>query len=98
MRKSFTTLVIAGVLSLVASKITIDPVTRTFRDEFNRTRIFHGTNVVVKGYPYLPVQDRFDPQMSLSDEDIKNMKEWGITLVRLGVMWESVEYAPLKYN
>jgi endoglycosylceramidase len=26
------------------------------------------------------------------------MKDWGITLVRLGVMWEAVETAPLSYN
>jgi endoglycosylceramidase len=26
------------------------------------------------------------------------MKDWGITLLRLGVMWESVEVAPLQYN
>jgi len=26
----------------VSSKMTIDPTTRTFRDEFGRARIFHG--------------------------------------------------------
>ncbi len=58
----------------------------------------HGTNAVVKVYPYIPVQDRFDTQMSMSDEDIKYMKEWGINFVRMGVMWEAVETAPGVYN
>lgn len=75
-------------------KLTIDQETRTFRDEFGRARIYHGTNVVVKGHPYVPITDRFDAQMSLCDEDIQNMKQWGIHMVRLGVMWESVEIAP----
>lgn len=32
--------------------------------------------------------------MSLNDKDLQDMVDWGITLVRLGVMWESVEIAP----
>ena len=41
--------------------------------------------------PYIPTVDTFDPQMSLSEVDMKNMVEWGVTIVRLGVMWEAVE-------
>jgi len=48
----------------------------------------------VKGFPYIPQQDVFHPHMSLSDKDLQDMIDWGITLVRLGVMWESVEVAP----
>ena len=29
--------------------------------------------------------------MSISDEDLQYMKDWGAKIVRLGVMWESVE-------
>lgn len=36
--------------------------------------------------------------MSISDEDIVTMREWGIHLVRLGVMWESVETSLNFYN
>jgi endoglycosylceramidase len=36
--------------------------------------------------------------MSLNDQDIKNLKEIGTNLVRLGVMWESVETAPGVYD
>ena len=28
---------------------------------------------------------------SLNDEDIANLKKWGMNFVRLGVMWEGVE-------
>jgi hypothetical protein len=38
--KSFAIMALLG--AAVHSKITIDPLTRTFRDEFNRARIFHG--------------------------------------------------------
>ena len=35
-------LIISALVGASAAKYTIDPVTRTFRDEFNRARIFHG--------------------------------------------------------
>ncbi len=56
MLKSILLLSIAG-LAAASLSITVDPETRTFRDSYGRARIFHGTNVVVKGAPYLPVQD-----------------------------------------
>ena len=55
---SFVTAALAGAVS--GTHWWIDPVTRTFRDEFNRTRIFHGQNVVVKLPPYIPTQGSFD--------------------------------------
>ena len=36
--------------------------------------------------------------MSLVDEDIDNMVRWGVTMVRLGVIWEAVETAPGVYD
>jgi len=42
--------------------------------------------------------DHFDPQDSLTDQDIDNLVEWGFNFVRLGVMWEAVETAPGNYN
>jgi endoglycosylceramidase len=98
MKQALIVIKIYFFLALAISKITIDPSTRTFRDEFNRARIFHGQNVVVKLPPYIPITDRFDPQFSLADEDIENMRDWGVTLVRLGVMWEAVERQPGIYD
>ncbi len=55
MLKSILLLTIAGTAAV--QSLTVDPATRTFRDDYGRTRIFHGTNVVVKGAPYIPMQD-----------------------------------------
>lgn len=76
------------------SSMWIDTTTRHFKDENNRTMIYHGVNVVVKLPPYLPITDKFDPFISLSKEDIILMKKFGFNLVRLGVIWESVETSP----
>ena len=79
-------------------KFSIDPEHRVIRDSFDRHVIFHGVNVVYKVDPYLPEEDKWDSQLSLSDEDIKNLTGWGFNFVRLGVMWEAVETAPGVYN
>jgi aryl-phospho-beta-D-glucosidase BglC (GH1 family) len=46
----------------------------------------------------MPDEEKFDPQLSLTDGDIQDLKNWGMNLVRLGVMWEAVEVAPGVYN
>ena len=63
------TSVLALTCALAAAdrKYTIDTATRTFRDEFNRARIFHGFNVVVKKPDYLPIEDHFDFDMSITE-------------------------------
>ena len=63
-----------------------------------RYTIFHGINVVVKLPPYIPDTENFDPYFSFTDEDIKILKRLGINLVRLGIIWESIEYQEEKYN
>ncbi len=32
--------------------------------------------------------------MSLTDQDIIQLKQWGTNIVRLGVIWEAVEMKP----
>jgi beta-glucosidase/6-phospho-beta-glucosidase/beta-galactosidase len=34
----------------------------------------------------------------LNDEDIANLKSWGMNFVRLGVMWEAVERSAGVYD
>ena len=63
-----------------------------------RYSIFHGVNVVVKLSPFIPDTENFDPYFSFTDDDIKILKRLGINLVRLGIIWESIEYAPGEYN
>lgn len=73
------------------AKIGVNPATRQFVDDYGRSVIFHGVNVVYKEAPYIPSQGDFDAFDSLNDEDIQNLKSWGMNFVRLGVMWEAVE-------
>lgn len=82
----------------ISTKFTIDPISLTLKDKFNRSTIFHGVNVVVKAAPYLPTNNSFDPLNSLNLDDIKIMKKLGFNFVRLGVIWESVEKSPKKYD
>jgi endoglycosylceramidase len=79
-------------------KIQIDSENRIFRDGSGRHTLFHGFNVIYKVPPYIPDEAAFDPQNSLSNEDIADLKNWGVNFVRLGVMWEAVEIAPGVYN
>ena len=73
--------------------------TKTFiRLDDGRYSIFHGVNVVVKLPPYIPDTENFDPYFSFTDEDITILKRLGINLVRLGIIWESIEYQEEKYN
>ena len=80
------------------SKIWVDAEHTALRDPSGRHRIFHGVNVVYKVPPYIPGQGDFDSQSSLNDEDIANLKKWGLNFVRLGVMWEGIERQPGQYN
>uniref|UniRef100_A0A6C0JCS3 Glycoside hydrolase family 5 domain-containing protein n=1 Tax=viral metagenome TaxID=1070528 RepID=A0A6C0JCS3_9ZZZZ len=60
-------------------------------DEYKLERIFHGVNVVYKGYPWHPNIDRFNPETSFSIEDIEFLKQSGFNAIRLGVMWPGLE-------
>jgi len=68
------------------------------KDEANRSVLFHGVNVVYKVDPYIPPTEVFDAQNSMTDQDIQDLKKWGMNLVRLGVMWEAVERTPGVYD
>ena len=96
--QKFAYLALSGAVAATNSKWTIDPATRTFRDEAGRARIFHGQNVVVKVPDYLPIEDKFDFDKSISTEDLEYLQEWGTKIIRLGVMWESVEKKAGEYD
>ena len=63
-----------------------------------RYAIFHGVNVVVKLPPFIPDTEKFDPYISFTDKDIEILKNLGMNLVRLGIIWESIEYSEKSYN
>ena len=71
---------------------------RPFVDSLGRERYFHGVNAVVKGPPWHPSTDGFDPFTSLSDDDFKIMQRMGFTVIRLGFMWAGFEPNRGDYN
>ena len=79
-------------------RVWINYQDKTFRDAQSRHLTMHGVNVVYKIAPYIPEEDKFDGQNSLTDADIANLAKWGFNMVRLGVMWEAVEKAPGVYD
>jgi len=85
-----------GVILTISSRI-IQKDSKFF-DENGRHRIFHGVNIVYKMPPYIPSNGTFDPFLSFNNEDLAYMKKFGFNLVRLGIMWESIETAPGVYN
>ena len=64
---------------------------RVFVDSHGRQRIFHGTNAVTKGPPWVPDIRSFSRDISMSKEDFALMQRLGLTVLRLGVMWPGVE-------
>ena len=90
-------MIMAG-LAQAQSKISVNTATRQFNDEHGRSVIFHGVNVAYKVHPYIPSNQTFDGDNSLTDAEIDQLKKWGFNFVRLGVMWEAVESAPSHYN
>ena len=49
-------------------------------DQYNRTVVLHGVNIVYKIAPYLPSNTSFDSQNSLTDEELDDFVKWGFNL------------------
>lgn len=64
---------------------------RFIYDQYQRVRVFHGVNLVNKGFPWYPT-------VLLDINNIKEMKSWGFNTIRLGVMWSGVEPQENVYN
>jgi hypothetical protein len=60
------------VLLVEGRQITLS--NNKFYDSKNREITFHGTNVVVKGYPYAPDTGAYNSLNSFGPEDIQNLK------------------------
>lgn len=98
MYKILTLAALLGCSLAQKGPIKVNSQSRLMEDQHRRSILFHGVNVVYKVYPYIPQQDVFDGQLSLTDKDIDDLVRWGFNFVRLGVMWEAVERAPGVYN
>ena len=51
-------------------------------DTDGRERYFHGVNVVVKGPPWLPELQEFDPLKSFVEKDMQTLQELGLNAIR----------------
>ena len=68
------------------------------KDTDGRERIFHGTNVVQKLFPYVPRTDAFNPVDSFTKEDAEFISSMGYNTIRLGVIWAGAEAVEGQFN
>lgn len=80
-----------SVEGLAAENLKLHVKGNRIKDYDGRERIFHGTNVVEKRFPFVPVTDSFNPVDSFSKEDAEFIADIGYNTIRLGVLWEGFE-------
>ena len=98
LNKLFFIFILILSLTNFCSNYSFDSSKSFILQDDGRYSIFHGVNVVVKLPPFIPDTENFDPYFSFTDEDIAILKRLGVNLVRLGIIWESIEYEEGKYN
>ena len=62
--------------------IHVNTSTHRLVDGYGRERYFHGVNVVVKGPPWIPRQDVFNPYWSFVEADMQLLHDWGLNAIR----------------
>ena len=60
----------------------VNTTTHRIVDGWGRERYFHGVNVVVKGPPWLPRTDVFDPRWSFVEKDMQTLQDLGLNAIR----------------
>ena len=63
--------------------ITVNPERQQLVDTYGREVFFHGTNVVIKQFPYHPETSGYGPH-SFWEADMKLLQSLGLNVVRLG--------------
>jgi len=92
-------LLLSLAMPTLSSNYKINPNTKSFVDQYNRTVIFHGVNAIYKLPPYYPpLLTGFDPNLSLSEIDFQNLNSWGLNFIRLYMSWEGTEQIRGQYN
>lgn len=89
---------LVAALSCVAAKFSVDNADQLILDESGRARYFHGTNMVVKRFPWVAETWGADPAKSITPADMKLMSSWGLNALRLGVMWPGAEPVRGEFN
>ena len=86
------------LLPLIRLRARSGDLPHAFVDDRGRERLFHGTNAVTKGPPWVPDHRAFSGDISMAAEDFAVMQRLGLNVVRLGVMWPGVEPRRGAYN
>ena len=94
-------LLLAGVFvnSVTANllPISVNPARQQLVDSLGREVFFHGTNVVVKSFPWHPETEGFSDG-TFSEQDMELLQSLGLNVVRLGFMWPGLEPTRGIYN
>ena len=93
-----TVVTAAATLERITLAAPSNGVPLTFLDESGRSRLFHGTNALVKGPPWHPDPETFSPDVSMAEHDFEVMQSLGLNVLRLGIMWPGVEPSAGSYN
>lgn len=70
--------------------ISVNPDRQRLVDSLGREMFFHGTNIVVKQFPWHPETEGFSDG-TFSEKDMQLLKSLGLNVVRLGFMWPGLE-------
>lgn len=84
--------------TLGGAPVSVHPITRRLVDEYFREVYFHGVNVVVKGFPWIPDTEHWSPETSFSQKDWEVLQELGLNGIRLGTMWPGAEPSKGQFN
>lgn len=84
--------------TLGTEPISVHPETLRLVDEHFREVNFHGLNVVVKSFPWIPDIVNFNPETSFNSKDMETLQELGLNAIRLGTMWPGLEAVRDEYN
>ncbi|KAL0487854.1 endoglycoceramidase EGCSE [Acrasis kona] len=82
----------------LCSKFHINTETNMFIDPDGRESFFRGYNVVYKRFPFYPILDHFDSNLSFSREDMELLNDMGMNIIRLGIQWPALEPQRGQYN
>ncbi|MFV0503339.1 MAG: cellulase family glycosylhydrolase [Lachnospirales bacterium] len=71
---------------------------KNIKDEFGRTRIFNGINIVNKGKKDEMAIDGISYEYGLTKSHFEILKDNGINIIRLGIIWHAIEREIGIYN
>ena len=74
--KTLQALLVSNILSICHSaQFSVDTQKNRIIDQYGRERLFHGTNVVQKTAPFIPITSHFDARLVKKKRYTKRYKE-----------------------